>query len=127
YSNIDVANRTKYYIQAKYQKVIPSEDEQASGKYINTKKGKLVTLFIKEIFPFRKNDNKHFLVLADSGMGKTALLINLYITYKNQPKGLFSIGKYDIKLFPVWHQDTFDYISKIADPSNTILLLDAFD
>jgi len=127
YSPTDVYNRTKYYIQPKFQNVAPSEDEEPSRTFIASAKGKLIPLFLKKVFPFGKEDNKHFLILADSGMGKTAFLINLFISYKNQWKSPLSVKKYDIRLFPVWHQDTFEAISKISDPINTILLLDAFD
>ncbi|SHN18463.1 NACHT domain-containing protein [Mucilaginibacter sp. OK098] len=127
YTPSDVYNRTKYYIAPNYQNVSPSEDDEPGRKYIASAKEKLISLFLENVFPLGKVDNKHFLILADSGMGKTAFLINLYVSYKNKWQNPLGIKKYDIKLFPVWHQDTFESIAKISDPPNTILLLDAFD
>lgn len=126
YTSLDVEKATRYYVPTNYQNVSPSEDNEPSRKYIATPKAPLIPLFLKEAFPIGKNYNKYYLILADTGMGKTTFLINLYISYKNQ-WNLFGTPKYDIKLFPLGSSETFTAIKKIEKPENTILLLDAFD
>lgn len=127
YSNSDVVSCTKYYISTKYQNISPSEDEEPGRLYIASAKSSLLPLFLKKVFTHSGDNNKYYLILADSGMGKTTLLINLYIQYKNQWRLPFTLPKYDIRLFPIWHKNTFKDIDSIEDPKNTILLLDAFD
>jgi len=67
------------------------------------------------------------LALADSGMGKTTFMINLYIRYKNAFRLPFAPQKYDIKLFPLGYPNILEDIEKVKDKKNTILLLDALD
>jgi hypothetical protein len=127
YALSDVQRATKYYIPTRYQNVSPAEDEEPGGKYIASAKNKLIPLFLEEAFLLSKAENKYYLILADTGMGKTTFLINLYLAYKTRMNLPFSIRKFDIKLYPVWHPNTFADIEAIADKANTILLLDAFD
>jgi len=62
-------------------------------------------------------------------MGKTTFLINLFLTYTNQPlKNLFGwSAKQNMKLFPLGSPDIWTDIEKIENKRDTILLLDAFD
>lgn len=126
YTPLDVEKATRYYVPTKYQNISPSEEEEPGKKHIAAAKNELIPLFLKEAFPIGKDNNKYYLILADSGMGKTTFLINLYVAYKNQ-WNVWGTPKYDIELFPLGSPKTFTAIQKIENPSNTILLLDAFD
>ncbi len=125
FSHSDVEKATRYYIQTKFQNISPSEDDEPNKKYIASAKQKIIPLFLKEVFKSGGNDNKYYLILADSGMGKTTFMINLYLQYKNQMK-IFGI-KHKIVLFPLGSPDALKSVEKIEDKKNTILLLDAFD
>lgn len=127
YSSNDVSRATKYYIDTKYQNVAPSEDDEPGRKYIAAAKNKLIPLFINQVFKRGNNSNKFFLILADSGMGKTTFMINLYIKYKSKVNLSFSLPKFEIKLLPLGAKEVFKEIEKIENKYNTILLLDAFD
>jgi len=127
YALSDVRRATKYYISTRYQNVSPAEDEEPGRNYIASAKNKLIPLFLEEVFPLSKGDNKYYLILADTGMGKTTFLINLYLAYKAIFNWPFSMPKFDIKLYPIWHPNTYADIAAIPDKANTILLLDAFD
>jgi hypothetical protein len=124
----DVQRATKYFIPTRYQNVSPSEDDEPGKLYIAAAQAKLIPLFLKTVFRDAAESNKYYLVLADTGMGKTTFLINLYLKYKNQWK-LFPgfTPSYDIALFPLGDPDVLDAIEKIQNKRNTILLLDAFD
>lgn len=122
----DVEKATRYYVPTQYQNVSPSEDEEPGRRYIAAAKNELIPLFLKKAFLQGKDNNKYYLILADTGMGKTTFLINLYISYKNQ-WNLFGKPRPDIQLIPLGSPNALAAIQKIANPQNTILLLDAFD
>lgn len=122
----DVERATRYYISTQYQNVSPSEDEEPGRRYIAAAKNKLIPLFLQKAFLQGKDNNKYYLILADTGMGKTTFLINLYISYKNQWR-IFNKPRPDIKLIPLGSPDALAAIQRIENPQNTILLLDAFD
>ena len=44
----------------------------------------LTTFNIKDAFDEKKESNKYYLILADSGMGKTTFMINLYVRYHSK-------------------------------------------
>ena len=71
---------------------------------------------------FEKNRNRYYIVLADSGMGKTTFLFNLFFSYYKKLR-----RKHDIKFIPLSINSVFEEIEKIEDKQNTILLLDALD
>lgn len=121
-----VFDATDYYIPTNYQNVSPSEDEEPSRDFIASAKNELMPLFLKTLFKFNGDNNKYYLILADSGMGKSTFMINLFLAYKRK----FIFGKrFDIKLLPLGSPHIWDDIDKIPDENkaNTILLLDAFD
>lgn len=123
----DVRNATKYYIPTRFQNVSPTEDEEPGRMYIASAKNELMPLFLKSILSKDIGENKYYLILADSGMGKTTFLINLYVKYKNRFRTIFQKKPFSIYLIPVWHNDAIKAIKEIKDPENSILLLDAFD
>ncbi|SDM32916.1 hypothetical protein SAMN05421823_112105 [Catalinimonas alkaloidigena] len=126
YTPGDVDNATRYFIATKYQKVSPSEDEEPGRKHIASAKEKLIPLFLKKAFQ-SKEDAKYYLILADTGMGKSTFLINLYLAYKNQWHSPLAVPKFRIKLLPLGQPEIVKRISEISDKEHTILLLDAFD
>jgi hypothetical protein len=126
YSKSDVIRATQYYIPSRYQNVSPSEDEEPGRKYIASAKAKLLPLFLKKVFLMDGNDNKFYLILADTGMGKTTFLLNLYLKYKNRLR-LFRQKSLEMYLIPLGADDADKRILNIENPANVILLLDAFD
>ena len=127
YSHSDVERTTRYYVPVKYQNVAPSEDEELGSRYIASAKNKLIPLLLNKAFKSGKDDNKYYLILADSGMGKTTFMINLYIAYKNAWRSPFAPPRYNIKLLPLGYPNIQEDIEELKDKENTILLLDAFD
>ncbi|MFA7419884.1 MAG: hypothetical protein WCZ90_09375 [Melioribacteraceae bacterium] len=127
FTTSDIERATRYYIPTKYQNVSPSEDDEPGRKYIASAKNSLIPLFLNKVFEFARTDNKFYLLLADSGMGKTTFMINLFINYKKANSYFYSIPKYKIRLFPLGLPKVLDEIKKIEEQENTILLLDAFD
>ena len=127
YSPFDVERTTRYYVPVKYQNLAPSEDQNPGSKYIATAKEPLIPLFVNKAFKNSADDNKYYMILADSGMGKTTFMINLYLAYKNKCRFFWQAPKYEIKLFPLAAPNILEIIEKVPNQENTILLLDAFD
>lgn len=79
----------------------------------------LIPFFMKV---FKNPEMQYFIILADSGMGKTTFLLKLFFKYK---KKIFK--KYKIILIPLSKNQALDEIKKIKNKQKTILLLDSFD
>jgi hypothetical protein len=116
---------SQHYIQTKYQKSFPSETFEQSDRDTDESPKKLIPFFLKEIFKNDRRDQRLYIILAASGWGKTAFMINLYLKY-----GLRWSGKHsEIKYIAMDYQRFDEEIKDIEDKKkkNTILLLDAFD
>lgn len=118
----------KYFIPSNGQNFTPTHEEEpsTSTKYIVNKK--LIPWFVKEVFVGQKEGDKFYLILADSGMGKSTFMINLFMKYTS----FFNYSrKYNIKLLPFGDERIIDKLKETAknqdEAKRTILLLDAFD
>ncbi len=121
----EIEEYSQHYIQTKYQISFPSETYEKIDRTPDESPKKLIPYFLKEIFKNDRRDQRLFIILADSGWGKTAFMINLYLKY-----GLRGSGKHsEIKYIPMDYQRFDEEIKNIEDKKkkNTILLLDAFD
>lgn len=123
-----VRKSVKYFIQTHGQNISPTyEDETINGNKFIVRK-KLIPWFIEDVFSGKNKSDKYFIVLADSGMGKTTFMINLFIKYNS----VFNLNrKYKIKLLPFGDDRIIDQLKEMNkkrdEVINTILLLDAFD
>jgi len=114
------------FIQTQGQNLPPSyEEEMKDGNSFIVKK-QLIPWFLKTAFNEKKESNKYYLILADSGMGKTTFMINLYVTYHSKYG-----RKHKIKLIPFGDDRIVEQLKELSkkqeEAKNTILLLDAFD
>lgn len=128
YDYLKVKKSVQYYIPTYGQNFSPTheEDPSASNKFIVKKN--LISWFLKTAFNEKKESDKFYLILADSGMGKTTFMINLYLRYNS----VFNRNrKYKIKLLPFSDDRILDNLKDISkkreEVRDTILLLDAFD
>lgn len=113
----------KYYIPTRAQDVDPCEFDEIrenNGNYITQP---LIPFFCNDAFK-SSSQGKYYLVLADSGMGKTTFMLRLY------RKCLFNRSlqkQFKTKLIPLSQDNCIQIIEKTSDQENTILLLDALD
>lgn len=70
------------------------------------------------------SENRHLLVLADTGMGKTSFCLN-YLAHRNRRRK--SDQPPSCAIIPLGRPDAIQKIRKITNPAETVLLLDAFD
>ncbi len=115
-----------FFIPTQFQNQSPTREDEPGFSHKFVSKSPLIPFFMKTAFKGKKERDKFYLVLADSGMGKTTFMINLYIRYSS----FFNFGrKYKIRLYPFGDARILDEIKAIKqdEARNTILLLDAFD
>lgn len=110
---------SKYYILPDW-----SENDQSHhdpDEAINYSRKKSLIKHIE--YSFKTGSSiKRIVVLAGSGMGKTALLYNLYKRHINK-----YLSSYKMILIELGTENSFKRILEIEDPENTVLLLDALD
>jgi hypothetical protein len=125
YTLPEIQRATQYYVETKCQNIAPSKEDEPRQAHAFAAKEHIIPFFLKKAFKPEKDECQFYIVLADSGMGKTTFLINLYLRYLEQ----FFGARYQIKLFPLGFPELDKEIEKISDDDKrkTILLLDAFD
>lgn len=133
YTPNEIENSLKYYVPTKCQNVSPSIVQEPANSYPFATKEKLIPFFLRKAFKDKYNDCKFFIILADSGMGKTTFMINLFLSYTKKSffhsifGDLFWTDRFKMRLYPLGHPKTTDEISSLESKTDTILLLDAFD
>ncbi len=121
-----VRNATRIFIPTQFQNASPARQDEPGFNNPGISRSPLIPFFIKIAFNEKKESERFYLILADSGMGKTTFLINLYIRYHS----FFNWRrKYAMRLFRIPYTNVLTEISSInkEDAKNTILLLDALD
>ncbi|MBN2440327.1 MAG: formylglycine-generating enzyme family protein [Spirochaetales bacterium] len=116
----------KLFIPTQFQNQSPTREDEPEFSYKFVSKSPLIPFFMKIAFNEKKESDKFYLVLADSGMGKSTFMLNLYTKFTS----FFNIRrKYNIRLFPFGDARILDKIKEIKpeEARDTILLLDAFD
>jgi hypothetical protein len=71
----------------------------------------------------RSPDKVHLMILADSGMGKTTLLLNFFARELDKRKA----QRREVAIVPLGRPDADAQIKAVANKRSTILLLDALD
>jgi len=122
----NVREKRRFFIETNGQSLPPSVENEMKSGTRNIVSEELIPFFITNAFK-KKEKDKFYLVLGDSGMGKTTFMINLYLRYNSW----FNVNrKYRMRLLPFGDKGVLEKIKEIkekADASKTILLLDAFD
>lgn len=114
---------SKYYIPTRAQEIDPCNQEEIrnnNGKFYSFL---LIPFFKKEAFK-RSSKGKYYLVLADSGMGKTTFLLKLY---KECVRGMGIRYYKRVEMLPLAERECVEKIKKIPDAERTVLLLDGLD
>lgn len=114
---------SKYFISTRAQEIDPCNQEEIRNNNGKFNSFPLIPFFKKEAFK-KSSTGRFYLVLADSGMGKTTFLLQLY--KKCIPYVL--AHKYEkIVLVPLADADCINKIQQIDNGEQTILLLDGLD
>jgi len=121
FSREEILRAIDNYVPTQCQNVDPAAAAEPARVHAFAVRQKLIPFFINKVFR-EKKEEKYYLVLADSGMGKTTFMINLFL--KNSGK---RFKTYRIVLVPLGHPKADEKIESVEDKPRTILLLDAFD
>lgn len=112
------------YITTRMQNEAPSIYEEPQMSNANLISNNFIDHFLNNVF-IDSNSERLYCILADSGMGKTTALVNLFISYIYKYKE--SSIPFKVKILSLTDNKVIDSIRSINSPSNTILLLDALD
>jgi hypothetical protein len=108
----------KFYVKPDY--VTRDPDHYLEPGQVEGPRRSIIKRLGKAFLPGSKE--KRFVLLAGSGMGKTAILLNIYNRYL---KTFFP--KYKVSFIELGNKDSIQEIGLIENPENTVLLLDALD
>lgn len=114
-----IERSTRYYIPPNCSSVDPAQE--AEMRQVVTTEEKLFEAVDKHLA--KDNPHRHLLLLADSGMGKTAFALNYYARNQRLPKR----KRQRLAVVPLGIPDADEYIAKVTDQQNTVIFLDAFD
>ena len=119
----EIRHATKFYVDTNFQNIPPSLEHEPAFTHAVTARQPLIPFFLN-VLNNPENNNKYYIILADSGMGKTTFFINLYYKYKTK---LFK--KFEIFLVPLNNPQIDDHIRSIPDEvkCKSVILLDALD
>ena len=126
YNEINSAKNN--YVRQNFQNIAPSKEDELVYAHSSVAKQKLIKFFL-DSFSDRSN-KRFFILLADSGMGKTTFSLNLYSKYNSFWRYLFKKNKYDISLVPLGYDNADHHINESKKNNahlDTILILDALD
>ncbi len=117
---------TRYYIPTQFQNASPAREDEPGFTHQHVIRSRLIPFFLKNAFNHKQESERFYLILADSGMGKTTFMINLYLRYH---AFLNFRRQRTMRLFRFSHPDTMTQVAalKYEEAKNTILLLDALD
>lgn len=105
----------RYYVSTRGMNIDPCDQENIG----DDSEVELIPFFMKA---FKNSKSQYYIILADSGMGKTTFLLKLFYKYRRR-----KFRKYKIILVPLSMHQALAGIKKIKNKQKTILLLDGFD
>ncbi|MEM9986391.1 MAG: hypothetical protein AAF804_14960, partial [Bacteroidota bacterium] len=122
FSTADIKQATEFYVPTHFQSTPPSQHPELNHAHNVTARQKLLPFFLNRAFKPENDQQRFYIVLAGSGMGKTTFMLNLYLAYLRRKQ----LGKapFHIRLMPLGYPDLLKRIDDIKDQENTILLLD---
>jgi len=125
FSAADIKKATQFYVDTHFQSIAPSQHQELIQANLIAARQRLIPFFLNHAFKSTQDDQRFYIVMAGSGMGKTTFMINLYLAYLQRKR--LGRASFQIRLMPLGYPDLIRRIDQIEDPENTILLLDGLD
>ena len=124
YSWKEVRNASENYVETRGHVDFSALSDHHSDVQKDVQSVKLISFFKKREFRPNEDDQRFYLILADSGMGKTTFLINLYLRYSKK-----IVKEFNVDLMSLWHPKTWERLENYPEEraKNTFLLLDSLD
>ncbi|MBC7876698.1 MAG: hypothetical protein H7Y59_05950 [Anaerolineales bacterium] len=119
YDKATIERSTEHYIRPKCSNIDPAQEQEPRNALVAVKEDlfKVIDNFI-----LSDTSKRHLLILADSGMGKTSLVLNYYAYNARR-----FVKRQKISLVPLGIKNAEDWIDKIPDQENVVIFLDALD
>lgn len=118
FSDAEIREAVQQYIIPDASNVDPTDDDDLRN-FAFVREG----VFAVVERALSTGSNARLLILADSGMGKTTLLLNIFARELKKRNKL----RREMALVSLGRADADDQIKAVVDKRNTILLMDAFD
>jgi len=120
YDRATIEQSARYYIKPKCSNIDPTQEKELRHALVATRED----LFGKvDYFLDHDDSQRHLLVLADSGMGKTSFVLNYYTHNARRPQK----KRHHLALVPLGVKDADELIAGVPDQEDTVIFLDAFD
>jgi len=118
FSPLQIQRRVRHYIWPEGQDVDPGQSEDL--RHTITVSHDLAAVMDRLLV--EDTPRKHFLLLADQGMGKTSFLLNYYARHLNRWPRRFQLVLLSLTA-PQWEER----IKRFQNPAKTVLFLDGLD
>jgi uncharacterized protein YjbI with pentapeptide repeats len=120
YLPVVIRDATRFYVRPEASSLDLSQEMEEPSNRVPTREDlfKAVERFLDD-----NSEHRHMLLLADSGMGKSAFVLNFYAYNKRQ----FARNRYRLAIVPLGHPKAINKIKEIESKRDTIIFLDAFD
>lgn len=120
YLPIVIRDATRFYVRPDASSVDLSQEMEERSNRVPTREDlfRAVERFLDD-----ESKHRHMLLLADSGMGKSAFVLNFYAYNKRR----FALKRYRLAVVPLGHAKALDKIKEVENKRDTIIFLDAFD
>lgn len=120
YDEATIEQSIRYYVRPKCSNLDPAQERELRHALFATREDLFGRI---DYFLDHDDSQRHLLILADSGMGKTAFTINYLVHNYQRNRG----KRKQIALVHLGVKDADDLISKMPDQEHTIIILDALD
>ena len=115
----DIKNSTRYYVRPDATSIDLAQELEEGHNIIATRENLFHAI---DRFLTERSDQRHLLLLADSGMGKSSFVLNYYDYNRRKIR-----RRHKLAVIPLGVPVALDKIRAIKQPRDTILFLDAFD
>lgn len=117
----------KNFIRTKCQNIDPSDEINLTSSFAFAAKEDLLNFFLNKVFKHNQTNNQFYLILGDSGMGKTTFMLNLFSRFNGIIGSVFRRNKIILLPLGLDKETLMSEIRKISEPDKTTILLDGFD
>ncbi len=119
FEEVQILDAIQYYIEPDCSQVDPTTEEDIRQVAVVRER----VFHTVDRFLLSSRAEKHLLILADSGMGKTSFLLNYYDRNRRKRKN----NRQRIAIIPLGRPGAIDKIMRIDQKRDITLFLDAFD
>lgn len=120
YDLYEIEQATQNYIPTRYRKIGPDSESSPEPSQARDEDSQQLIPYLLDAVD--TDQQTHFLILADSGIGKTTFMLNLFQTCAFDKK-----YQHTVELFPLRDPNTMSAVGRLKQRSDTFLLLDGLN